>query len=137
MIELPPEVTKKGRRRHITPCPTLAAWLAQYPFDPCPNWIEVDRACRRLAGWNVSSVLLKEPPKPKRGAWPQNALRHTHASYAIAAGASIESMLFEFGHTGGPQLLREHYLGRANKKDAVAFHAIGPKGTKIPLIKVA
>jgi len=136
-IELPAAVTKKGRRRHVTPSPTLAAWLREYPFEPCPNWLEVDRACRRLAGWDVASVLLKEPPKPTRGAWPQNALRHTHASYAIAAGASIESMLFEFGHSGGPQLLREHYLGRASKKEAVAFFAIGPKGQKIPTIAAA
>jgi len=130
-IDLDPTVTKKRRRRHITPCPTLAAWLEAYPFEPCAMWREVDCACRRLVGWKVAARLLKEPPEPTRGPWPQNALRHSHASYALADGARLEELLFEFGHSGGPQLLRQHYLGRASKSDALEFFAIGPHGTKI------
>jgi site-specific recombinase XerD len=142
-ITLPAEVTKKGRRRHINPSPSLTAWLDVYPFKPCPNWREVDKACRRLAGWDLESRLLQrnadyqELPKPSRGKWPQNALRHSHASYAIAAGVPLESLLFEFGHTGGPAVLREHYVGRASKKDAIEFFSIGPKGSQIPAISAA
>lgn len=142
-ITLPAEVTKKGRRRHINPSSILTAWLEVYPFKPCPNWLEVDKACRRLAGWDLGSRLLqKRPdyqdlPQPTRGRWPQNVLRHSHASYAIAAGVPLESLLFEFGHTGGPALLREHYAGRASKKDAIEFFSIGPKGSEIPVISAA
>ena len=110
-IELPAQVTKKGRRRHIVPTATLKAWLAKHPFAPCSNWRQVDCAVRRLAGWDVAAPLIKEPPKPTRGRWPQNALRHSHASYAIAAGIPLESLLFEFGHVGGIEVLRKHYLG--------------------------
>jgi len=98
-IDLPASVTKKGRRRHITPSPALASWLEAYPFEPCPNWKRVNDACRRLAGWDVTAEILTKPPEPTRGAWPQNALRHSHASYAVAAGVSLESLLFEFGHS--------------------------------------
>jgi integrase len=126
-IELPAEVTKKGRRRHIVPNATLKAWLKIYPFVPCSNWRHVDCAVRRLAGWNVSAALLEEPPEPTRGKWPQNALRHSHASYAIASGILLESLLFEFGHVGGVDVLRKHYLGRATKVQAADFFAIGPK----------
>jgi integrase len=141
-IELSARVTKKKRRRHITLSPTLAAWLVRYPFEPCPNWRRVDRACRRLAGWSVAADLLPEMlkagkidciPDPVRGAWPQNGLRHSHASYAVAAGVPLESLLFEFGHTGNPSVLRTHYVGRVSKKESAAFFAIAPtaKPTKV------
>ena len=149
--EMSADITKKGRRRHINPSPTLMAWLNVYPFDPCPNWMEVNKACRRLAGWNLQSRLLekkqkqeeakgKNPgklPTPPFGRWPQNALRHSHASYAIAAGVPLESLLFEFGHTGNPSVLREHYVGRASKKEAIAFFKIGPNGDEVPAIAAA
>lgn len=136
-IDLPASVTKKGRRRHVTPSKTLAAWLAKFPFESCPNWRDTSAACRRLAGWNVSAVILNERvkagtmeelPKPTLGRWPQNALRHSHASYAVASGVPLESLLFEFGHAGNPTLLRQHYVGRASKKQALEFFAIRPEG---------
>jgi integrase len=129
-IELPATVTKKGRRRHITPNATLAAWLARFPFEPVANWPRVDRACRRLAGWELAAEMLSNPPPAHRGKWKQNAMRHSHASYSIAAGVPLESLLFEFGHVGTPALLREHYVGRASKKEAVAFFAIRPEGSE-------
>ena len=150
-IEMSADITKKGRRRHINPNPTLTAWLEIYPFEPCPNWKEVDKACRRLAGWRLQSRLLEKMQKPERerrkipkklnapdlGRWPQNAIRHSHASYAIAAGVPLESLLFEFGHTGNPSVLREHYVGRASKKEAITFFQIGPKNEEVPAIAAA
>lgn len=128
-IELSSKITKKGRRRHITLSPTLAAWLKAYPFEPVPNWNKVSAAVRRLAGWKVESPLLTKPPEPTRGPWPQNVMRHSHASYAIASGARLETLLFEFGHTGSPAVLRAHYVGKASKKAALEFFSIRPKGT--------
>lgn len=135
-IELGASITKKGRRRHITPSKALAAWLAKHPFAPCPNWRRVDRACRYLAGWGVAPppelVTVPEPKKgeklPPRPAWPPNALRHSHASYAVASGTSLETLLFEFGHTGNANVLRAHYVGKASKKQALEFFAIRPEG---------
>jgi site-specific recombinase XerD len=140
-IDLPAAVTKKGRRRHITPNATLAAWLAKHPFTPCPNWRETSAAVRRLAGWEVVSAIMNERVRvgtseplqePTRGRWPQNALRHSHASYAVASGVALETLLFEFGHTGTANVLREHYVGRASKKQALEFFAIVPEGAKAP-----
>jgi integrase len=136
-IDLPPSVTKRGRRRHITPNATLVAWLERFPFKPCPNWRETSAACRRLSGWDVSAVILNERvrvgtmeplPKPTRGRWPQNALRHSHASYAVASGTALEALLFEFGHSGTTSVLREHYVGAASKKQALQFFSIRPDG---------
>jgi site-specific recombinase XerD len=137
-IELGEEVTKKGRRRHITPSDTLAAWLAKYPFAPCAEWEKTSASCRYLAGWKVkpdTATLKAHPLKDdyqSRPAWPQNVLRHSHASYAVAAGVPLESLLFEFGHTASPSILRTHYVGRASKKAALAYFAIVPKGKAKP-----
>ncbi len=140
-IELGASVTKKGRRRHITPNATLAAWLAKHPFQPCPNWRETSAACRRLAGWDVVSAILNERvrvgtmeplPEPSLSRWPQNALRHSHATYAVASGTALETLLFEFGHSGTTKVLRDHYVGKASKKQALEFFAIMPEGVEAP-----
>ncbi len=130
-IELHALVTKKGRRRHIEPNATLRAWLERYPFTQVARWSDVSAACRRLAGWQLSARLLagRELEPATRGAWPQNCLRHSFASYAIASGVSLESLMFSFGHSGTtPSLLREHYLGRVNKRDALEYFQILPAG---------
>lgn len=129
-ITIPASVAKKGRRRFIEASPTLADWLTKYPFKACPNWREVFSAVRRLAGWHVESRLLPTPPDSTRGPWPQNCLRHTHASCAVAVGTPLESLLFEFGHTGTPAVLRAHYVGRTEKRDALEFFSIRPGGKK-------
>ena len=139
-IELGASITKKGRRRHITPSPTLAAWLAKHPFKPCPNWRRIDRACRYLAGWAVIpppelvtiEKLKKGQVPPPRPDWPVNGLRHSHATYAVAGGAALETLLFEFGHTGNANVLRAHYVGKASKKQALEFFAIMPEGVAAP-----
>lgn len=140
-IDMPASVTKKGRRRHITPSATLSAWLAKYPFTPCPNWRATSAAVRRLCGWDVVSTILNDRiaagtlvklPEVTLGRWPQNALRHSHASYAVASGTKLETLLFEFGHTGKADVMRGHYVGRASKKQALAFFAIMPEGVEAP-----
>lgn len=138
-INLGAATTKKASRRHIAPSKTLAAWLAAYPFKPCKNWKRVDDACRCLAGWDVTwpdwlakpdAVKVKKGKKAVRPAWPQNAIRHSHATYSVAAGVEIETLLFEFGHTESTDVLRRHYKGVASKKDALAYFALRPGGVK-------
>jgi hypothetical protein len=86
---------------------------------------------KTAAGWQLSARLLagRELGPAHRGVWPQNCLRHSFASYAIASGVSLESLMFSFGHSGTtPSLLREHYLGRVNKRDALEYFQILPAG---------
>ena len=138
-INLTAAVSKKSRRRHIELSPTLKAWIEVHPFTPCPNWREVHDACRRLAGWDVASRILSDRvatgkleaiPQATRGTWPQNVLRHSFASYAIAKGISLPEMLFTFGHVGGENLLRSNYAGRVTKKAALQYFAIRPAGSE-------
>ena len=119
-------------------CPALRAWLNEHrngAGDDEPitgnNWLEVSRAVRRLAGWQVEAPILDEQPDATRGPWPINCLRHTSASIQVASGTTLEALVFSFGHAAGHDLLRAHYVGRMPKKEALAILAIGPGSTKV------
>lgn len=133
-IELPARVTKKKKRRYVVPSDNLAAWLREHPFEPSSEWPKQFNRIRRIAGWDVKDArgLPKDLESPTRGKWPQNCLRHSHASYAVQAGKDLKDLLFEFGHTGSPALLQSNYKKRAKVKDALEFFAIVPEGAEKP-----
>lgn len=148
-IRVPAVSAKTKRRRFINMTPQLAAWLEAYPvseFVTPPNWKRKEKAVRRLAGWKVwsdyvSQMDLPNPkmPEPPDSApvWPHNALRHTHATVAIATGVSTDTLRFEFGHAGGSDTLRSHYVGAMPKSEALAILRIGPRGRKLSTINAA
>jgi integrase len=137
-IEIGKSVAKKHSRRFIPVCPTLRAWMSATRGDAeksagivPPNWTDVSKSVRRRAGWNVAARLLADPQEPTRGEWPSNACRHTCASVQVAIGTPLDDLTFKFGHSGGHDLLRKHYVSRLTKKDALAILSIGPRGRKI------
>ena len=134
-ITVPAVSSKTKRRRFIQMPAPLAVWLASYPITDSvtpTNWTRKEKAVRAKAGWKVWSDLL-DPPEPSETApeWPQNALRHTAASVALALGKPIESLIFEHGHSGGTALLRRHYIGRMPRQEAEDIWETGPHGKKI------
>lgn len=140
-ITVPAVSSKTKRRRYIQMPAPLAAWLKAYPITDCvcpPNWTRKEKAVRRRAGFAVWTELV-EPNEPPADlpAWPANALRHTAATVTLALGKPIETLVFEHGHSGGLQMLRKHYVGAMRKADAVEIWRIGPKGKKLPILKVA
>ena len=143
-IEIGRDVAKKHSRRLIPICPTLRAWIDQYRGEATAdqaitpsNWREVSSAVRRRAGWDVAARLLEDPPPATRGPWPANACRHTCASVQVAIGTPLDDLVFKFGHSGGTDLLRRHYVSRLTKKDAIAILSTGPKGKKVANILAA
>jgi integrase len=145
-IEISATIAKRHARRLIPVCPTLKAWIDAYrPADAedddlvtAPNWINTARIARRRAGWNLlTNPPLRDAPPITRGEWPQNAMRHTCASIQVAIGKPLDDLIFSFGHSGGTALLKQHYLGKLTKKDALAILAIGPNGSKVSNIQAA
>lgn len=152
-VEIGRAIAKKHSRRLIPVCPTLAAWMDATRGDAAddllivpPNWTDVSKSVRRRAGWVVAARLLQQQvdadkipklAKPTRGEWPANACRHTCASVQVAIGTPLEALTFAFGHSGGHDLLRRHYVSRLTKKDAIAILAVGPNGSKIANLAVA
>ena len=136
-IEIGRDVAKKHSRRLVPLCASLKAWLkscrdktkADELIVPA-NWPDVSKSVRRRAGWEVSARLLKNPPEPTRGQWPANACRHTCASVQVAIGTPLEKLIFSFGHSGGHDLLRKHYVSRLTQKDARKILAIRPANHK-------
>jgi integrase/recombinase XerD len=152
-IEIGRDIAKKHSRRLIPVCDTLRAWIRAYRGDAQDNdfivpsnWTDVSKAVRRRAGWNVRARTLeareeaKLIPKlkaPSRGLWPTNACRHTCASVQVAIGTSLSDLTFKFGHAGGHETLRAHYVSRLTKKDALSILSTGPKNTTIATIQAA
>jgi integrase len=151
-IEIGKAVAKKHTRRLIPLCTTLKAWLDWARSDSeddtsivPPNWSDVSKSVRRRAGWDVAARLLNEKlkagkikklPQITRGKWPTNACRHTCASVQVAIGTPLEDLTFKFGHSGGHDLLRRHYVSRLTKKDAISILSVGPGGKKISNLNV-
>lgn len=146
-IEIGKAIAKKHSRRLIPVCPTLRAWMDATRGDAAdtapiipPNWVDVSKSVRRRAGWDVAARLLTAEvlkTKPTRGEWPANGCRHTCASVQVAIGTPLDDLTFKFGHSGGHDLLRRHYVSRLTKKDALAILAIGPNGSKIANLAAA
>ncbi len=88
--------SKTGGTRHVDIHPTLHAWLrplrpgAQPPgeliFRPGSPLIRRLRAIRRRAGFGASNP------------WPEDALRHSYASYYLKDGGSLERLQLNMGH---------------------------------------
>ena len=138
-IEITALVAKRHARRLIPICPTLKAWFSAHRGDAeaddlvvGPNWVNTSKIARRKAGWNLTTQPpLKNAPPITRGSWPKNVMRHTCASIQVAIGRPLEELTFAFGHSGGSSLLKQHYLAKLTKKEALDILAIGPGGKKI------
>lgn len=125
---------KNNRRRYIQMPDPLARWLKTYPlkkFVCPPNYKRKQLALKRLAGFKVWSDFVKkfgleETPGKDLPEWPQNALRHTAASVAVALKKPLPDLLFEHGHTGGEETLKKNYLGLMPKSQAKAIWELTP-----------
>lgn len=119
IIRIPGEIAKTGRARLIEGLPeTLWHWLgvARKPDDAiCPA------QCRQAV--ELAKGLAGYGPKRK---WPHDALRHTFATYHVAAFNSPGQTAMLMGHEGNPTMLHRHYRGLATKIEAVKFWALRP-----------
>jgi len=132
---------KNNRRRFIGMPAPLAAWLAEYPIGETvipANWQRKSDAVRRLAGWRVWCELVEPKAPPEEfPEWGHNALRDTAATVALGLGKTLETLVFEHGHTGKLETLRSHYIGKMTKAEAIKIWAIGPHGKKLANLKIA
>lgn len=119
IIRVPSENAKTGRARIMEGLPdTVWRWIGKpgREADPiCPaRSVQVVRLARELLGY-----------KGKRR-WPHDAMRHTFATYHVAAFANPGQTAMLMGHEGNPTMLHRHYRGLATKAEAEAFWALTP-----------
>jgi integrase len=115
-ITVAADKAKTATRRLVPIQPNLMQWLA--PYQGRKGKVVNHRAdCRAI-----------EFARKRRVAWPHNCLRHSYASYRVAAVADTARAALEMGNS--PQKLMTNYRELADKHDAKAWFAIAPKQAK-------
>ena len=114
-IYILPQHSKTGGARRVTVHKPLLQILRRYKnardVRICPpNWLSHWRQLRCLAGWG------REKP------WPQDALRHTFASYHLSYFRSYAELQVEIGHRDAT-LLRTRYVDQRGVVRARDFWA--------------
>ena len=113
-IYILPRHSKTGGARRVTIHKPLVRILRAHKRADgekiCPpNWLHHWRELRRAAGWDT----------PARR-WPQDALRHTFASYHLSHFRSYAELQLEIGHRDAT-LLRTRYVDQRAVVNAGAF----------------
>jgi integrase len=114
-IEVKASKAKRARRRIIQIQPNLAKWLSPYntmtgPLVPVNARNKLD-IVRKAAG------LTR---------WPKNGLRHSFASYRLAATHDAPRVAAELGHTS-PQMLYSTYRELVLPEEAERYWKIVPQ----------
>ena len=122
ILTVPASIAKTRRARHLGIHPTLRAWL---------DW-HIGR------GGDSNGLIMRPVRTPLRrrlgivrkaagiDPWPQDCLRHTFASAALAAGwRDIGGLCLDLGHTS-QAMLHKHYHRAMRKAEAEAVFAVSP-----------
>jgi integrase len=124
LVEVPAASSKTASRRLVTMQPNLVAWLQPYRMHQgviCPP-----NHFRKLIGDRHRAGIVK---------WPSNALRHSFASYHLAAFRNAPALSLELGHVQ-PQMVFRHDRELVKPADADKFWRIVPAISAEPKIAV-
>jgi integrase len=113
-IEVKATKAKSARRRIIPIQPNLAAWLR--PYTGRSGQVVPAGARRKLDRVREEARLAK---------WPNNGLRHSFASYRLAAIHDAPRVAMELGHTSS-QMLFSTYREVVRPEEAESYWKIGP-----------
>jgi integrase len=144
VIILDTAVARKTRSRRVVPIPEACkAWITPHSKEAGPvqpKSFRNRRDCVRVrAGFAPSYIkrefeelqgLLKiaKQNKVKLEPWPQNCLRHTAISYALAECGDPGKVSGWAGNS--PAMIKQHYDAQATPSAAKAFFAIMPPKRK-------
>jgi integrase len=126
-IEIKGAKAKSARRRIIPIQPNLAAWLL--PFSTMKG---------RLAPEGYRSSLERVRKEAGLARWPNNGLRHSFASYRLAATSNAPLVASELGHTS-PVMLFNAYREVVLPVEAERYWKIEPvaQGEKVVAFKTS
>jgi integrase len=113
-IEVKAAKAKSARRRIVSIHPNLAAWLRSYSGMTGP--VVPTAARRKLERLREAAGLPR---------WPKNGLRHSFASYRLAAIHDAPRVASELGHTS-PQMLYSTYRELVLPEEAERYWQIAP-----------
>jgi integrase len=113
-IEIKAAKAKSARRRIVPIQPNLAGWLR--PYAGMTGRVVPAGARKKLDRVRNQAGLAR---------WPQNGLRHSFASYRLAAIHDAPRVSAELGHTS-PQMLYSTYRELVLPEEAERYWKIGP-----------
>jgi integrase len=124
-IEVKASKAKSARRRLIRIQPNLAVWLAPYTsisgaIVPTNARTKIDRV------WHAAGLQR----------WPLNGLRHSFASYRLAATNDAASVAAELGHTS-TKMLYSTYRELVRPEEAERYWKIAPAAPADNVISLA
>jgi Site-specific recombinase XerD len=114
-IEVKAKKAKSARRRIVPIQPNLAEWLR--PYAAMKNSVVPEGARGKLDRVCKAAGLSR---------WPNNGLRHSFASYRLAACYDAPRVAGELGHTS-PQMLYSTYRELVLPKEAERFWKLIPE----------
>jgi len=116
LIEVTAKNSKTARRRLVKILPNLHAWLTplkKHSGSVVPvNLRKLMNLTRKRAGFSD---------------WPNNALRHSYASYHLAHFNDASALALQMGHTNTTMIFA-HYREIVRPKDADRYWKIMPSG---------
>ena len=127
VITIGPKIAKKKQRRVIPIRPNLRAWLEplrQLAGPVLPDTYETKKlltAARQAVGFGVKDAGGDIRP------WPHNALRHSFASYSLAAWPNAPALARAMGNSVA--MILKHYDALAKPVAAAAFWNLTPETT--------
>src|SRR5262249_21673287 len=124
-IEVTAAKAKTARRRIVQIQPNLAAWLR--PYAMMKGHIVPVGARRKLERVRKAAGLTR---------WPKNGLRHSFASYRLAAIHNAPQVAAELGHTS-PHLLYNTYRELVLPQEAERYWNIAPAAEKGKVVAFA
>jgi integrase len=124
LIEVTAEKAKAARRRLVTMQPNLREWLL--PIRKHRGGIISENFRKRFEQARVVAGILE---------WPDNALRHSFASYHLAHFKNAASTALEVGHHDS-RITFAHYRELVKPKEAERYWNIRPETSAnlVPLV---
>jgi integrase len=116
-IRITPKTAKKRRQRLIPVSDTLTAWIGHQR----PSFGRVAPVQSRR--W---FTVLNQAAARVGITWPSNAMRHSFASYHLAAYHDASRTALILGHTGDASVFWNHYRELVTEADAVRYFALRP-----------
>jgi integrase len=114
LIEVTATKAKSAQRRFVRIQPNLARWLRPYA-----------QLHREVTPSNYRKLLETARESAGIEQWPNNALRHSFASYHLAQFNDAAALALELGHTSS-NLVFQHYRQLVKPKQAERYWKIVP-----------
>jgi integrase len=116
LIKVTAEKSKTAQRRFVTMQPNLREWLL--PLREVSGNVTP-------RGWNFRQAFDRAREAAGIAEWPDNALRHSFASYHMAHFKNAASTALELGHHDS-RITFAHYRELVKPKDAERYWNIRP-----------